>query len=205
MNNQRQNNPLEEGYIKFKCHWMEAQAAIPAELFLKVNTARRMMVDQGLIGCYENGVGFGNISIRDEMEPEKFYITGSATGYIADATEREYTHVVGWDIDANTLWCNGPVKASSESMSHAVIYEILPLVQCVIHIHNMAMWQKAIGILPCTPEDLTYGTPEMARAIEALIREQGLPGKGILAMKGHEEGIIAFGNTVGEALQMLHF
>jgi L-ribulose-5-phosphate 4-epimerase len=192
-------NHNEEGYIKFECHWTEAPAVIPDAIFRIVNAARTRMLDQGLIGCYDNGIGFGNISIRDTEQPDRFYITGSATGGVHHGTPDIYSLVQKWDIRVNALWCSGPVKASSESMSHAVIYDTCPEVQCVIHIHSMELWKKAIQEIPCTPEDVYYGTPEMAYAIRDVIRDNGMMHSGILAMKGHEEGIIAFGRDAGEA------
>jgi L-ribulose-5-phosphate 4-epimerase len=202
MNHQKTNNHSEEGYIKFECHWTDTPPVIPPELFKALNDARQEMYNKGLIGCYENGIGFGNISIRDTGQPQRFYISGSATGSIAEGTPREYARVEGWEIEANTLWCTGPVKASSESMSHAVIYETMPEVGCIIHIHSMSLWQRAIRELPCTLAGVSYGTPEMAYDIKALILEHNMTRKGALAMKGHEEGIIVFGKDPREALEV---
>ena len=85
-------------------------------------------------------------------------------------------------------------------MSHAVIYETNPGVNCVAHIHSMELWKQTINVLPCTPESASYGTPEMANAILDLILEYHPRSRGIFAMKGHEEGIVAFGTTPDEAL-----
>lgn len=190
---------IEEGYIKFECHWRETSPIIPGSLFRMVNDARTRMVTQGLIGCYANGIGFGNISIRDTGQPGRFFITGSATGHHKEGTPAIYALAEKWDIAKNTLWCSGPLRASSESMSHAIIYDTLPEVQCVIHIHSMELWRRAIRILPCTPENVTYGTPEMARAIRDILLKHKILNRGILAMKGHEEGIIMFGRDTKEA------
>ncbi len=192
-------NHNEEGYIKFECHWTEAPAVIPDAIFRKVNAARSTMLDKGLIGCYDNGIGFGNISIRDTENGNQFFITGSATGQYKEGTPAIYALAEKWDIVANTLWCSGPVRASSESMSHAIIYDTLPEVKCVIHVHSLELWKKAIEIIPCTPEEVAYGTPEMALAIRDLIRKEKMQDHGILAMKGHEEGIVMFGRDAEEA------
>lgn len=194
---------MEEGYIKFICNWDQAMPVIPERLFEEVNRVRTIMTEKGLIGRYEYGIGFGNISIRDTTDERRFYITGSATGHIPIATVDEYSLVEYSDIKNNTLWCRGPVKASSESMSHAVIYQNLPEVRCVIHVHNYDIWKKAIDYFPCTPDEAKYGTPEMAVAIAELIKNENMMHNGIIIMKGHEEGIIIFGRTPEEAMEKL--
>jgi L-ribulose-5-phosphate 4-epimerase len=204
MNNQKQTAHQEEGYIKFECHWTETPPVIPPDQFKVLNDARREMYGKGLIGSYENGIGFGNISMRDAENPQRFYITGSATGTVSEGSPREYARVEGWEIEANRLYCTGPIKASSESMSHAVIYETMPEAGCVIHIHSMLLWQRAINELPCTPAEVGYGTPEMANDIRSLILEHNMTRKGAFAMKGHEEGIVVFGGDTQEALQVIH-
>ncbi|HRZ41811.1 MAG TPA: class II aldolase/adducin family protein [Bacteroidales bacterium] len=197
-------NHNEEGYIKFACHWTEAPALIPESVFDEVNAARHRMLEKGLIGCYDNGIGFGNISIRNPEVPEQFFITGSATGHIKEGAPAIYALAERWDIARNTLWCKGPLRASSESMSHAIIYDTCPEVQCVIHIHSMELWKKAIREIPCTPGHVSYGTPEMALAIRDLILFGKMQDHGILAMKGHEEGIVMFGRSATEAERQIN-
>ena len=194
----------EEGYIKFRCHWSETIINIPPVLLEQISNARAKLINDNLIGAYDNGIGFGNISMRDTDDPGRFYITGSATGRISKSDSSIYSLVERWDVKCNTLWCSGPVKASSESMSHAVIYEANPGVNCVAHIHNMELWKYAIKVLPCTPQNAAYGTPEMAHAIIDLILEHNLRSQGIFAMKGHEEGIIAFGEKPEGAMGLLY-
>jgi methylthioribose-1-phosphate isomerase len=190
----------EEGYIKFRVNWKkEPGAVIPAEWYHQVNASRDRMVEQGLIGCFPGGIGFGNISIRNSDHPQTFFITGSATGHYQPAPPEAYSLVERWNLSENTLWCKGPVKASSESMSHAVIYSSCPDVQCVIHIHSIQLWRKAIGNIPTTPAEVAYGTPEMAEAIRKLIEVNKLNHKGIIAMGGHEEGLVLFGRDFQEA------
>ena len=41
-------------------------------------TYRRKLLEQHLMGVDSNGVGFGNVSVRDGISGN-FYITGSAT------------------------------------------------------------------------------------------------------------------------------
>jgi hypothetical protein len=57
--------------------------------------------------------------------------------------------------------------------------------------------------LPTTNPNVPYGTPEMARETHRLFRSTALPDLQILAMGGHEDGIVVFGRTAEEAGQIL--
>jgi L-ribulose-5-phosphate 4-epimerase len=184
-----------EGYIKFDCHWIMAEP-VPFVRLREINQWRDKLYNLGLIGVYDNGIGFGNISIR--AEKNTFIITGSATGHLDKLTEDHYVLVNDYDLVKNNLTCTGPIKASSESLSHAIIYECLPETKAVMHIHNINMWKKLMDQISTTDKDVTYGTPEMASEIKNIIGKLGGKEK-ILVMGGHEGGIITFGETLDEA------
>ncbi len=191
---------MDEGYIKFNCNWIEAPP-VPWELLKDIDTWRNIMVEYGLVGMYDNGIGFGNLSIR--YQSESFVITGSATGGHAKLNEGHYVEVREYDLQQNSLTCYGPIKASSESLSHAVIYECSPEIQAVIHVHHMELWKKLLHRIPTTRTDIAYGTPEMANEIKRLFDETDLKSGKLLVMGGHTEGIISFGKTPEEAGKIL--
>jgi len=191
---------MDEGYIKFKCNWIKTSSILPKKL-LEINKWRNKLYDLGLIGVYDNGVGFGNISIR--LLKDTFMITGSATGNLRRLNENHYSLVNECNFMKNSLVCKGPVKASSESLSHAIIYECSAETNAVIHIHNLKMWEKFVDKLPTTNRDVTYGTPEMANEIKRLFTESDINNKKILVMGGHKEGIISFGKDLNEAGNIL--
>lgn len=191
---------MDEGYIKFNCNWVKAKP-ISKNKILEISTWRNMLHKLGLIGAYNDGVGYGNISIRSINQ--SFLITGSATGGLNKLTENHYTMVNEYDLMQNNLTCTGPIKASSESLSHAVIYECSPGTNAVIHIHNIEMWKKYIHKVPTTKKNILYGTPEMANEIKRLFKETNVELKKIIVMGGHKEGIITFGKTLGEAGEIL--
>ncbi len=155
----------------------------------------------GLIGAYEDGVGFGNISMR--YRDNTFIITGSATGGLKKLGESHFTLVAGFSIEKNTITCQGPIIASSESLTHAAIYECSPKTQSIIHVHDMALWKKLMHRIPTTSADVTYGTPAMAEEMQELFRKTAVERKKILVMGGHEEGIISFGENLDEAGMVL--
>ena len=191
---------MDEGYTKFNCNWIRSEP-VPEKHIKELNILRDKLYFLDLIGADENGIGFGNISIR--FKNNTFIITGAATGRLNKMNESHYVLVNQYDLANNSLICTGPVKASSESLSHAAVYECSPQTNAVIHVHNIGMWEKLIYKVPTTSEDVPYGTPEMANEIKRLFNETPVTVEKILVMGGHREGIIAFGPTLEEAGKIL--
>jgi L-ribulose-5-phosphate 4-epimerase len=191
---------MEEGYIKFNCNWIQSEPVSSNEI-TEINNWRDTLYKLGLIGVYSNGVGFGNISIR--YNNQTFLITGSATGGLDKLTESHYVLVNEYNLKQNSLTCNGPIKASSESLSHAAIYESSPETNAVIHVHNIGLWQNLIYKIPTSRKNVLYGTPEMAKEIKRLFKETNVSVERIIVMGGHKEGIITFGKTLEEAGKIL--
>jgi len=186
----------EKGYIKYHCHWIEDKP-MKASLIKELNNWRDKLYQLKLIGAYSNGIGYGNISIR--LESNVFLITGSATGHLKKLSAKHYTRVTSYNFAKNTLTCEGPIRASSESLTHAAIYEANKEVNAVIHIHSKPLWDKLLCTIPTTSPAVEYGTPQMALEIGRLFNETDLNTKRILVMAGHEEGIIAFGKDLDDA------
>lgn len=195
--------PLEqdEGYIKFQPIWTPAPA-LPAAEWEELDYWRRQMYTAGLIGVYPDGIGFGNISCR-QAGSDHFIISGSATGGLPLLTGEHYSLVTAVDIEQNQVTCTGPIVASSESMSHAVIYRERPKVMGVIHVHHLAMWERLLDQVPTTPATATYGSPEMAYSIIALLASSKFQETGLFVMAGHREGVFAFGDSLEAAAQLL--
>lgn len=192
---------IDEGYIKFDAHWAH-KPALPVEWVEPLNAFRQKLYEQGLIGAYPNGIGFGNISCRCGQS-DQFIISGSKTGNLSLLDERHYALVTEVEADKNRLKCEGPIVASSESMSHAVIYEECPEAQAVIHIHNLGMWQRLMHKVPTTAADAPYGSPEMVKSIRQLLHRTDLRRQRIFVMEGHEEGVFTFGDSLGAAHEVL--
>lgn len=190
---------LDEGYIKYHSQWIQGEP-IEAEVVGELCYWRDRLFKAGLIGVDNDGIGFGNISIRCD---EGFIISGTQTGGITAITPEHLTMVTQVDIAANSLVCRGPIQASSEAMTHAVIYRCNTAVQAVIHVHDKHRWKQLLNVAPTTDASVPYGTPEMAWEIERLFREQLLGSNNIIAMAGHTDGIIAFGENLQEASDLL--
>lgn len=189
----------DEGYIKYQIHWKKSEA-LPNFLLEEIQLWRRKMYDAGLIGFDPRlQVGFGNISIRHPEDQEQFIISGTQTGHLKALESAHYTLVTSYNIPVNELYCEGPVKASSESLTHAAVYELNAAFQAVIHVHSREMWQKLIHRVPTTSDQVPYGTPEMAFEVARLYRETSLPEGKLFVMAGHQDGLVAFGKSLEEA------
>lgn len=192
---------IDEGYIKYNCCWIRSTPIEPHEI-KEINEWRDRFHNLGLIGEYSNGIGFGNISIR-YGKTGQFIISGTQTGNLSSLSEYHYTLVVNFDLQRNSLTCKGPIEASSESLTHAVIYNANPEVNAVIHVHHLELWERLMNKVPTTSRDFAYGTPEIAEEIIRLFKEDNLMEKKILVMGGHREGIISFGVNLKEAGKIL--
>ncbi|MCC7437383.1 MAG: class II aldolase/adducin family protein [Armatimonadetes bacterium] len=189
----------DEGYIKYHCRWIQAEP-MEMEVVKELCYWRGRLFAAGIIGADSNGVGFGNISIRWD---QGCIISGTQTGGIETIGPEHFTKVTQVDLAANSLVCSGPIQASSEAMTHAAIYRCNAAVQAVIHVHDRARWMQLLHIAPTTDASVPYGTPEMAWEIERLFRKQSLESRGMIAMAGHTDGIIAFGRNLQEAGSLL--
>jgi L-ribulose-5-phosphate 4-epimerase len=186
----------DEGVIKFKLHWIPGPP-MPYECITALNEWRDKLYKANLIGEDANGIGYGNISRR--LDQNTFIISGSGTGSLENLTTKHYTKVTGFDLAENTLVSTGPVRPSSESLTHAAVYETIPGCNAVFHIHHLALWETLLARVPFTAGHIEYGTPAMAREITRLLKDPLLRERGILGMGGHREGIISFGRDPDEA------
>lgn len=132
---------IDEGYIKFNCDWDNSTLSVSEALLRKLNDYRDLLVKRNMIGKIHDGPGFGNISVRYN---NGFLISGSDTGHLKTLTKRDIAFVTSVDVQKNKVFCVGETIASSESMSHAVIYNTTNA-NAVIHIHHNHLW-KALFI-----------------------------------------------------------
>ena len=165
--------------------------------FSELEALRSRLFALGLIGESAEGIGYGNLSLRNE-NTNQFFITATQTGKQPSLSKEQYTFIENYDFNAFTVYSKGLHQPSSEALSHAMIYEVHPEIMAVIHIHSAALWKfmKAENTLATTAE---YGTVEMVSEIAALYESRDPFANNAFVMKGHEDGIITFGRTAQEA------
>ena len=188
-------------YVKFTYQCARIDLA-PFSGLPELNACRRKLLDQHLLGVDSNGVGFGNLSVRDGAT-RNFYVTGSATGGLPELTPTDCVRVVEYDFARNWLSYEGTAIPSSESLTHAAIYESDPAVSAVIHCHESALWRNLRDRVPTSSKAVVYGTPEMAYEIARLFDTTDLRSREILVMGGHESGIVTFGKNLEDAFEVL--
>ena len=179
----------------FECRW-ERSAPLAASQLQPLRNWRGRLHSLGLIGVNQDGVGYGNLSSRKDGSSQ-FVISGTGTGTLAQLGPAHFTTVTDCDFESNSLSCQGPCRASSESLSHAAVYRSSPATGAVIHVHNSAMWESLYRRIPTTDPRAEAGTPEMARAIEELMKKHD--GPGLFVMGGHQDGLMAQGKDLEEA------
>jgi hypothetical protein len=197
----------EEGVIKFNLQFSPSEAVAMNSL-QELNKWRSILWRHRLIGQdpdrYE-GYGFGNVSQRigpfdTECGKRVFVISGTQTGELEVLDNNHYAIVNAWDTAHNRVIASGPVKPSSESLTHAMIYDLDDEVRAILHVHSPDIWKAAADRnIPLTDVSVEYGTPAMAQEVRRLFNETSVRQTGIFAMGGHEDGVVSFGHTIEQA------
>ena len=188
-------------YVKFTYQRARADIA-PFDALTELNACRRKLLEQRLIGLDANGIGFGNLSVRDGSTTS-FYITGSATGGLPELRPTDCVRVVAYDFAKNWLRYEGLAIPSSESLTHAAIYESDPSTSAVIHCHDPVLWRALRDRVPTSSKAVAYGTPEMAYEIMRLFKGTDVRSRKLLVMAGHDGGIVTFGQNFEEACDVV--
>ncbi len=205
----------EEGVIRFEVEHetRPLDERVFGETVASLAAWREVLARLGLIGRdparYE-GFGYGNVSARVGPMGDvgrgqrRFLVTGTQTGGHRDVSLADFCIVERYDIVRNQVRSFGLVPPSSESLTHGAIYDMAPAARVVLHGHAPEIWRSARALcIPMTHSEALNGTPRMALEVQRLYRESSLSGTGILAMGGHEDGVIAFGRTASEAGEIL--
>jgi hypothetical protein len=186
-----------EGVVKYRLDYTTAPP-VDSEIVAELNAWRTILYRLGLTGQDSrryDGLAYGNVSLR--RGETAFLISGTQTGGKPKLTSEHYCLVTGFDLEQNLIIAEGPIAPSSEALTHAAVYQSGSGIDCVLHVHSPELWEKAEALaIPVTDRQVGYGTPEMAHEVGFLVRTSKSP---VIAMGGHEDGVIAFGRTVEEA------
>lgn len=204
-----------EGVIKYRLVHTDNNRVPPQSTYLELESWRQILFQLKFLGQDPDrygGLGYGNISIRN---PEgEIWVSGSQTSGHDILQPNQYAYIQSATIETNELISEGNIKPSSEAMSHMALYQASASIQAIVHIHEPTLWrygQEYLG-LPETDEGIAYGTPEMAKALQSIAVSQncvtgvpvsGVPVSGVIVMKGHKDGVIAYGDTLKNASLLL--
>ena len=195
----------QEGVIKFQLDFRQ-QAVLQAADVQEISSWRTIMCQLGMLGQtpqrYDN-YGFGNISQRFGNS-NQFMISGTQTGGITAMTAADYALVTACQPALNRIVALGQTKPSSEAMTHGQLYQLSADINFVIHAHCPVIWQQADALgLAQTRAEVPYGTVAMADEVARLFRDTAVLEQGIFSMAGHEDGVVAFGDSAAQAAQRL--
>ncbi len=207
---------IDEGVIKFNSSQFVKTSELDEASIIQINPIRHQLYQRKLIGEYQDiKIGYGNISqricqqsqfkgvlsnLRHNTLQSQFIISGTQTGHLKTLNTLHYTCVMSIDLNNNSLQCQGPIMASSESLTHGAIYQCNAAIEAVIHIHNTEIWQGMLeNKMSHTAAHIPYGTFEMAQAVKSVIAGNY---QGYLAMAGHEDGVIFYGRSLQEAFDL---
>lgn len=196
-----------EGVIKFRADHTPCELDSDVDV-RELEAYRRVLSRLGLVGrdpARYDGAGFGNVSQRLGREgSDRFVVSGTQTGGLSALSRTHYVVVVAASLVDNVVTSAGPVLPSSESLTHAAIYAASPAIACVLHVHSPELFEaRARLALARTSESAAYGTPAMADEVARLLEGGALARRRVLAMEGHEDGIVAFGEDPARAAHEL--
>jgi hypothetical protein len=191
----------EKGYIQFRCDWRQVDSVSYGRL-PELLVWRSVLWQENLVGVDANGVGFGNVSER-VSGTDSFVITATQTGDLQDLDASHFALVEEFDVHANRIRCSGAIRASSESLSHAILYELDDAVGAVVHVHDASAWSTLRDVIPTTGAAAEAGTVAMADEIGRLYRSGALRDRKVLVMGGHRDGLLSFGRDIEEAATVM--
>lgn len=187
---------IDDGVIKFS-YGLKKSLPLKEEEYIELEKWRTILFRMGLIGEYEiEKVGYGNLSKRLDKN-NQFIITGTQTGKFSNLNGNHYTKILKCSLEKMTVQAQGPIAPSSESLTHFAIYQQSSHINFVFHVHNTQLWNYMITQnMDATPDYISYGTEEMAKYTSDITSNKK---SGIFVMKGHQDGVISFGETAEEA------
>ena len=94
---------------------------------------------------------------------------------------------------------------SGHDCQHPRFPGVQKAVGAVVHVHCPLIWLHSEQLeMPATPQNIPYGTPEMARAVDRLCHEitqnEQAP---VFVMKGHVDGVVSYGADLESAVMAL--
>lgn len=191
---------VDEGVIKYQLKYQQTEPLIDHD-YSHLDKWHRCFKAKHILGQDPDrydGLGFGNLSER--IDQQSFLISGTQTGGIEQLNPEHYALVTSVNLSNNSVEARGPVKPSSESLTHAAVYSIDERIQFVFHVHSPGIWRARDDLgMAKTSDDIAYGTPEMAEEMFRLYQQGSFRNGNILAMSGHQDGIISFGENADDA------
>ena len=153
---------IDDGVVKYSLEFAQSTEVALQQVTecTEINQVRERLFSLGLIGAYENGIGYGNISVRVN-KTDSFIITATQTGELPSLDVEHYALVQEVNFNTFTVMATGCQKPSSEAITHACIYELDSEINAVIHVHSEVLWNFMLKNDYLSTNDTPYGTIKM--------------------------------------------
>ena len=104
----RTEKSMDEGVVKYRCDWEEADP-VAAQNIADLMHWRDRLHAWGLIGVYENGIGFGNVSVRLGNSCQ-FVISGTQTAHLRTLDQNSTVLLPNLTYNKISSAAGGPYK-----------------------------------------------------------------------------------------------
>lgn len=193
MNKKAPKKCLMEGYVGVKFNAVQRAKRAPFDVRAFYPAFRRVCerLKENDMTC----ANAGNLSVRHQ-DGLIVTSTGSNLGCLE---KNELVFIDQCNADEEKVFYYGPIKPSSETIMHWLIYQKRPEALAIIHAHDeFATCSKLLeGRVHETGCEKPYGSVELARtAIETFERAER-----IIVLKNH--GYVAVGNSLDEACDLV--
>ncbi len=190
-----------EGIIKYRLQFV-LDASPCWEGYPILESWRQVLFQLRLIGLDPSryaGMAYGNVSQR--LADGKFVISATQTGGIKRLGLEHYCLVESADPVSNQVIARGCHPPSSEALTHAAVYQASSQAMAVVHGHCPEIWRlrERLGLKATRPA--AYGTPAMAKAVMEQVRNR--PAQGIIVMRGHLDGVLAYAKSPRQAALLM--
>jgi ribulose-5-phosphate 4-epimerase/fuculose-1-phosphate aldolase len=188
---------LDEGVIKFNYN-LKLSKPLESSEYIDLEKWRVIFFKMKLIGEYQKEkVGYGNLSKKINPQSDQFIITGTQTGKYPNLTGSQYTQILKCNLKKMSVEVKGPIAPSSETLTHHAIYSTSNQINAIFHIHDSILWKYMIKEeMEATSTNVSYGTEKMGEEALKCIANKN---SGIFVMKGHQDGVIAYGSSCEQA------
>lgn len=194
---------LAEGIIRFAYDLQPPGGALIADAQFRDLSAWRLLLRRlDLLGQRSDrydGLGYGNLSARDPELQDEFIITASQSSGEPALTRSGLVRITHCNLERFWVDAEGELPPSSEAMTHAMIYRADRHISWIFHCHSRELWQATEALaLPCTPEEVVYGSTDMVKAVaELFARHHSRPL--LFTTLGHEDGVFSCGTSARDA------
>lgn len=189
-----------EGVIRFgyRMTHLTPRDEPPVDAF---RSAHRSGLALGLLGRDPHrygGLAYGNLSLRSA---DGFWVTASQRIDAPELSAADLVLVTAV-VRGGEVLCRGSRPPSSETLTHAAVQsraQAGPL--AVFHGHAPSLWHMPSLGWSRSPPEAANGTRAMADAVSGAV--DASPAGGVLVMRGHEDGILAWAGDFASIIDVL--